>query len=100
MPTSAASQRALGRDAADAINSAKIPGVVAAGEMYGSVLVEVTSTSWQSEPCDVLEAVARSALQGSRGTLLPIDVRVRGRASRSAVTVVDGGRSMRWEILR
>jgi hypothetical protein len=99
MPGSAATQQSLAIAAAAAISKAKIPGVLAAREMYRAVSVEVSTQAWQSGQCSLLAAVAQAALLGSGGVLLPIDIRAAG-PSRFAITVVDGGSSMKWQVLK
>lgn len=100
MPSSASSQSSLAEAAADALNNARIPGILSAREAHSAVLVEVASESWRSDHCGLLASIARGALAGSRGVLLPIDVRIQGASARSAVTIVDRGSAMRWQVLR
>lgn len=99
MPSSVSSQSSLAEAAAHALNNARIPGMSRAREAYNTVLVEVASEAWRSDHCGLLASIARGALSGSRGVLLPIDVRIQGASARSAVTIVDRGSAMRWQVL-
>jgi hypothetical protein len=100
MPSSASGQSSLAKTAADALNSARIPGVVRAREAHNALLVEVASEAWRGDRCGLLTSIARAATAGSRGVLLPIDVSLQGMSARSAVTTVEGGSAMRWQVLR